>query len=312
MKKLKIGNIIKTAWSIYRSRFKEYYRLALTNSFWIFVPVYGWAKYAAMMGLLARLAYGDVAGNSETTVEAKRYVKPKTWLFFGAGLMSSLVFYIELFAVGILLLIVSAILTIANPYIAFSNLFGLAISILSIYSFYWIMSHLFLYELPLAVGKNTNVRQSRDISWKLATESVLSLQIIIFGFFLVYGLFYFLLQVLTGIIDNEVTLQSSGSIINSHSFSCLLTLLKEAFFFFGSIFVPAFSSAFHILGSYLFSSVFNWISYSISELISIIMFAILNIAVGALFIPFWQSLKAVAYYQLNLPSENTNRELNYS
>lgn len=64
MRKLKIGNTIKTAWRIYRDRFKEYYLLAFTNSFWIFVPLYGWAKYAAMMGLLARLAYGDVADNS--------------------------------------------------------------------------------------------------------------------------------------------------------------------------------------------------------------------------------------------------------
>lgn len=102
MTKLKIGSTIQIAWVIYRDRFKEYYRLALINSFWIFVPVYGWAKYATMMGLLARLAYGEVAGNSETIAEAKRYIKPKTWLFFGAGLMSSLVFYLKLLVVSIL------------------------------------------------------------------------------------------------------------------------------------------------------------------------------------------------------------------
>ena len=79
MNNLKISSTVKTAFCVYRDRFREYYRIAFTNSFWIFVPVYGWAKYAAMMGLLARLAYGEVAGNPETIIEAKRHIKPKKW-----------------------------------------------------------------------------------------------------------------------------------------------------------------------------------------------------------------------------------------
>lgn len=95
MTKIKVGSTIKTAWNIYRDRFKEFYLLALINSFWIFVPVYGWAKYAAMTGLLARLAYGEVSGNIETIKAAKRHIKQKTWLFFGAGLMASLILILK-------------------------------------------------------------------------------------------------------------------------------------------------------------------------------------------------------------------------
>ena len=66
MTKTKVGSALETAGNIYRHRFKEFYFLVLISSFQIFVPVYGWAKYAAMTGLLARLAYGEATSNPET------------------------------------------------------------------------------------------------------------------------------------------------------------------------------------------------------------------------------------------------------
>lgn len=145
MKKLKIISTIKIALQIYRDRFKEYYCLAFRNSFWIFVPVYGWAKYAAMMGLIARLAYGDVTGNSETVREAKRHIKPKTWSFFGAGLMETYTFYLKLFLLFIPLRIAILIIIGTENYpVLINSLFWTTALLLAFYYYYWVLSHLFL------------------------------------------------------------------------------------------------------------------------------------------------------------------------
>ncbi|MEM8722041.1 MAG: hypothetical protein AAGE84_22565 [Cyanobacteria bacterium P01_G01_bin.39] len=255
MTKLTIGNTINIAWGVYRDRFKEYYRLAFINSFWIFVPVYGWAKYAAMMGLLARLAYYDVVGNAETVTEAKRHIKPKTWFFFGAGLMASLIFYLKLVLFLLLILILF--------FLAHSNLFSITISFILIfigptYYFYWLRARLFLYELPLAIEQNINATKSRDISWDLVTGSIFPIQVIIF---------------------------------------CFST-------FFGVLFIPIISSASVLYNLFInpFADFLN--SNIILDFFSDTICIIFVVAFNALFIPFWQLLKAVTYYQLNLLSKS--------
>ena len=187
MSKLKIGSTIKTAFNIYRHNFKEYYRLALTNSLWIFIPVYGWAKYAAMMGLLARLSYGEAADNPETIAKAKRYIKPKTWLFFGAGLIETIIFYFRLSFVFIPLRIALLVVVGTSSFsLLFDSPFWLAVAVISFCYYYWVMSQLFLYELPIAIEGDANAGQARNIAGQLVRHSYLSLPIIIFSFSCLY------------------------------------------------------------------------------------------------------------------------------
>ena len=304
MEKLKIRNTIKTTWRIYCHRFREYYPIAFTNSFWLFVPVYGWAKYAAMMGLLARLAYGDVAGNSKTIIEAKRHIRPRTWLFFGAGLMETYVFYLKILLVLIPLRIaVAIIIGTGNLNFFFNTSFWLIIAIFSFYYYYWIMSHLFLYELPLAIARNTNATESRKIGWKLVKNPAFKLQIILFSFSCIFVFSSFVSRITSNIINSGL---SFNSITNLFDFSYInvLGFFSETWFFCGALFVPALSSAISILFKTIFSLFSSSNLHSLLFLFQSTTLVILQIAVGALFIPFWQSLKAVTYYQLNLSSEN--------
>ena len=307
MTTLNISDTFKTAWHIYRARFGEYYRIALANSFWIFVPVYGWAKYAAMMGLLARLAYGDVTGNKETIAEAKRYIKPKTWFFFGAGLMGSLILFLWVLLFSIPLLIVNSIVLSQSPSLIFSKPFLLLTSLINLvfgYYFYKLMSRLFLYELPLAIEQDTNATESRDITWKLVTGSIFKLQIIICLFSIFFVFTYFIVQKINGVISSGINFES---ILNLLDFSTLnfFNVFSETISFFGVVFVPALSSAIGMLLAAINPFVNSFFSSEVNVilfLLDTIRMELVYIAYGALFIPFWQSLKAVVYYRLNRTS----------
>ena len=66
MKPLTVGNVVSAGLRIYRDRFLEYFRIAFIGYLWILVPIYGWAKFAAMNGLIARLTFGEVTEKPET------------------------------------------------------------------------------------------------------------------------------------------------------------------------------------------------------------------------------------------------------
>lgn len=298
MKKIKISNTVKITWNIYKNRFKEYYRLAFTNSFWIFVPVYGWAKYAAMMGLLARLTYSEVSKNSETAIEAKRHIKPRTWVFFGAGLIESIVFYSKIFLIWLpLRLVISIVITTSNIDLLFNTAFWVVVAVLCFCYYYWLLSHLFLYELPLAIDENTNANKSRDIAGKLAKKSVFKLSTMIFSFSCIFFFSSVILQIINNIINGGLVL---NTIINTFDFSSLniIDFFSQTLFFCGALFIPVLSSAISILFKLVFNSLFYPNLITTTFLFQSAILVILQIAIGALFIPFWQSLKAVTYYQL--------------
>jgi len=303
MKRSILSNTSKLALQIYRDRFREYYCLAFFNSFWIFVPIYGWAKYSAMMGLLARLSYGEVAGNTESVKKAKKYIKSRTWLFFGAGLMETCVFYLRIIFVTVILRIAIIIwLYIGNFEPLFNTLFWSAASISCFYYYYFVMSRLFLYELPLAVENNLDVTESRKTARKLVKSQIFKLPAIIFSFSCIFVLLSSIVRVINSIINSGFNLELITNLFD-FSYLKMFGFFTEILFFCGTLFIPALSSAISIL----FRVVFSQLSSPNSDFLSILpqlgTLVILQITAGALFIPLWQSLKAVTYYQLNLASE---------
>ena len=316
MTQIKIGNTIKTAGSIYRDRFKEFYLIALINSFWIFVPVYGWAKYAAMRGLLTRLAYGEVIGNPETIVEARRHIKPKTWLFFGAGLIANLVFLLKtlrMLMVEIVLpwVVIKYNIVIVSPYVNAILLWLLYFSITYYYP-YWLISHLFLYELPLATRQNVNVAQSRNISWQLAEQkSSFRLIVVIFCFALLISLPYFLFNQIYIFEIISIISQAIANLVKLSGFSLFDFWLSFLSFFhfplkslFNTLLTPIISIVVWILREIILH-IYLPDSNTVLSVFHLAFNIVLFIVFRALFIPFWQSLKAVTYYRLNLYLENT-------
>ncbi|UWU46657.1 hypothetical protein [Limnospira platensis] len=65
-KSLNLGDVISAGFRIYRDHFKQYFTMAFFGFLWLIVPIYGWAKFAAISGAIARLAFFEVSERPRT------------------------------------------------------------------------------------------------------------------------------------------------------------------------------------------------------------------------------------------------------
>lgn len=214
MKPLSVGNVVSAGLRIYRDNFKKYFKLALISYLWIFVPVYGWAKYSAIMGVISRLAFKEVAEQPETIRDAQRDVEPRKWYFLGAGLLTGLIFWGAIFSYsfvfGILIAIVGAI--VRNGALGIlGTILGTLLVVSAIFVFFfgiiWLISKLFLIELPLAVEENVNATSAIGRSWQLTKGSVGRIQLIVFLVFLIsmpIGILTNILSVILQLLTNAI------------------------------------------------------------------------------------------------------------
>ncbi|MEB3309475.1 MAG: DUF975 domain-containing protein [Snowella sp.] len=237
---LSVGNVVSAGLRIYRDNFKIYYIEALKSYLWLIIPIYGWAKFAAIQGVIARLAFFEVMETPESLTDARRQVLPKLWRFLGLGILLFLIFvaFFAVFGILIALLLVGTV-TNAQSNIGAALLLGLlslAFMFIFLFAYIWLLSRLSFADLGIAIDNVKEITNAIGRSWKLTQGFVVKIQIIFFIAF-------------------------------------LITLPFSAISNIGSVF----------LGD---SNVGNLINL------------VLSILLGALAIPFWQSIKAVIYYDL--------------
>ncbi len=255
MKPLTVGNVISAGLRIYRDRFLDYFKLAFFSYLWVLVPIYGWAKYSAMMGLISRLAFGEVTEKPESIRDAQRFVKPRMWSFFGAGILVGLIFIVAMIVLGIIFGIAIAIFgtAVGQNFSAVSILIGILLVLggllFFLFSLTWLISRLLMVELPLAIEENVNATDAISRSWQLTKGSIFRLQLIIFVGFLISLPITIAIQIASTII--QIVL---GAVLSPNT---------------------------ELFGSLLF-----------------LFTLVISIAAGAFLIPFWQSIKAVIYYDL--------------
>ena len=190
MKPLSVGNVVSAGLRIYRDNFQKYFKLAFVGYLWILVPIYGWAKYAAMMGLVARLAYGEAAEQPEAVRDAQRHIKPKMWGFLVAGILVSLIICGAIIPYSIIVGIVSALGGVIFGRASVIGtvamiLISIAAVLFFIFGFIWLVSRLFLIELPLGVEENITATSTISRSWELTKGSVGRIQLVVFVGFLI-------------------------------------------------------------------------------------------------------------------------------
>jgi hypothetical protein len=226
MKSLSVGNIVSAGLRIYRDNFKNYFKSAFLGYLWIFVPVYGWAKYSAMMGMIARLAYQEVAEQPETVTEAQRHVKPRMWDFLVAGIFVGLIIFVAIIPFSIIVGIVGALAGfVLDQDSAIGIVAGVLLIIVAlllfIFGLLWLISRLFLVELPLAVEENITATSTISRSWYLTKGSVGRIQLVVLiGFLisvpilLVTNIVSFIFQMIIGAgVENAPSLAAIGGIL---------------------------------------------------------------------------------------------------
>ena len=199
---LSVGNIINAAARIYRDRFVVHYRLGLLAYCWLIVPIYGWAKFMAISGLLSRLAYGEVSGQPESVRDARRHINPRLWTFFGTAFLIGLIFlgwYISfLFIFGILV----AIATQINSWFlwVFFGIFGILALMIFIVSLFWLNSRLYLADLAIAVENQSSSTKAINRSWQLTKQFIGRIILITFIAFLIAISVSLVLQLIDSLI----------------------------------------------------------------------------------------------------------------
>jgi len=201
---LSVGNVVSASLRIYRDHFKSYLGLALVASLWVFVPIYGWAKYSAISALISRLAFGEVREKPETVSDARREVNPRMWSFFGAGILTFLIYFGVSLVGGIAMAILAggagAIFGQNSPIVAVLLVVVAVIAFLIIYI--RIISRLLIVELPLAMENNIGASSAIARSWKLTKGSVGRIQWIVFVGILVSLPISIVGQILTTIVQS--------------------------------------------------------------------------------------------------------------
>ncbi|MUG95232.1 DUF975 family protein [Scytonema sp. UIC 10036] len=84
---LSLGNVVSAGLKLYSSHLKSYLKLASVAYLWIFVPVYGWAKCSATLALISRLAFGELVSQPESVESGRRFVNTRLWQFLVMGLL---------------------------------------------------------------------------------------------------------------------------------------------------------------------------------------------------------------------------------
>ncbi len=203
---LSVGNVVSASLRIYRDHLKSYFGLALVATLWLFVPIYGWAKYSAILGLISRLAFGEVREKPETVSDARREVDPRKWSFLGAGILTVLIYFGVSLVGGIAIAIVTggarAIFGQNSPIVAVL----LVVAVIAFFIIYIrIISRLLIVEVPLAIENNIGASSAIGRSWELTKGSVGRIQWIIFVGILVSLPITIVVQILSSIVQSVLT-----------------------------------------------------------------------------------------------------------
>ncbi|MFQ4145448.1 DUF975 domain-containing protein [Chlorogloeopsis sp. ULAP02] len=266
---LNIGNVVSTGFLLYRSHLKKYFLLALKAYVWLFVPIYGWAKFFALTALISRLAFAELVNQPESIPSGQRFVNSRLWqylitmllmLLLGVGIVIGIIILFLIFSV-LSALLVGGIGQQANPTIY--NIFGLIAIVfmfLIMVAILWLMTRFYLVEVPLSIEDNVNSTSTITRSWELTQGYIWRiLSISLIGFLI------------------TIPIQIFAQIISFILQGIFAPLIRQEPIIFGLIFF--------------------------------VLTIILSFGSGALILPFWQALKAVVYYDIRSRKEGLGLKL---
>lgn len=199
---LSVGNVVSASLRIYRDHFKSYFGLAFVGNLWLLVPIYGWAKYSAILALISRLAFGEVREKPETVSDARRQVTPRMWSFLWAGILTFLIFFGVSLVGGIAMAIVAggAGAIFRQNYVIIGAL--VVVAVIAFFIIYIrLLSRLLIVELPLAIENNIGASSAIGRSRELTKGSVGRIQWIVFVGILVSLPITIVVQILATIVQ---------------------------------------------------------------------------------------------------------------
>ncbi|NEP17597.1 MAG: hypothetical protein F6J97_11935 [Leptolyngbya sp. SIO4C1] len=101
LRPLNVGNVVSAGLSLYRTHFKAYTGLSAKALLWYLVPIYGWAKAITIAGQIGRLGFRELIHQPEPLPTAYAQVQPRLWAFLGVTILVTLIQIVVNFAASI-------------------------------------------------------------------------------------------------------------------------------------------------------------------------------------------------------------------
>ncbi|MDF5709935.1 MAG: hypothetical protein PUP90_20270 [Nostoc sp. S4] len=189
---LSIGNVVSAGVRLYRSHLATYLNLSAIAHLWIFVPVYGWAKYAVISGLISRLAFKELVYQPESVQSARSHVDSRLWSFFRVAFQVGISLALIYFGLALVGGMIAGLLGVAlgrilgsSRIIVIGTLAVIITVLIVLLGTTWFYSRWVVAEVPLAVEENINGAESIARSWELTKASVFRIQAVVLVAFLV-------------------------------------------------------------------------------------------------------------------------------
>jgi len=272
---LNVGNILTFSLQVYRWHFWRYLWLSLRAYAWVLVPVYGWAKYSALMGALSRLVVQQLRGVPETPEQAVTVADQKKWGLLGAGMLYGLVSALMLGVMGGVGLLLTVPLALwwerqgawENPWMGLGfGLWVLGVAVGVLVGWTWLVFRWLLYPLPLVMETGVGPLRSLPRSWQLTQGSVVKIQLVTFIGGLLLLPFQFPVQMVMNMV--QMILLFFATLIGT-----IITI---------------------ILGAIVEEPAVAGVAFFVPLLLAFVMPALL---VGAVFAPYWQAVLAALYHE---------------
>ncbi len=258
-----VGNTITVAIAIYKQNWKKYLKLSLIAHLWLLVPVYGWARYFAIAAWISKLSLNELTNDIDDLNRKQYFTIRSLFLFLSTGLISIFILIIIYYILGLLLGLVATLLQklFNSPIVeTLSNISAQGNGIA-----FWILT----WSIMLIISLTSALSYARLF--------LTDLSFIENNIYKIFSLIYRSYS-----LTKNNKLKVFKIIWISFILSCSLYL--SIYFFYYLI-----SFIFNRIGFY------NWdiFYYTIWSL-----YLIMLVCAQGIIFPFWQSIKAITFYQL--------------
>ncbi len=270
---LSLGNVMSAGITLYRSHLKSYLGISIKAHLWAFVPVYGWAKFETLKAAIARHAFQELVNEPEPLQTSQELLRPKLWGFWVIQFLVGMIFFgvQTVVNVGFQLLSIplSAIFSEVDPrfslpFVLLLSILPLTFFVLFILAYLWIVSRLFVPELPYAIEENLDLIKAIERSWKLTGgRSVWQIMLIICVIAVIITPLYILAIIPPFLVLFPVISMVSDPIAGTSQIVSAIAIV----------------------------------------LLVLLIWLILYLFVSACVLPLWQALKAVIYYDIRVRKE---------
>jgi hypothetical protein len=269
---LSVGNVVSAGFRLYRSHWQSYLQLAFIAYLWILVPFYGWwAKSPANMALISRLAFGELVNQPETVDSGRRFVNARLQQFF---VMSLLMIAI---AVGLFIVFL----------IPFSILTG-------------------IFTTFIVAGVTSGSTPNPAIVIAMLLLILLLIPVVLVAVLWIQARFL-LIEVPLAVeenIDGSATVSRSWELTKGNVWR-IVGILFVAYLITLPIQLP-----FNILSVILQGIIESSVENNPNYILPLVFVRLIILLVGAaIVVPFWQSIKAVIYYDLRSRREGLGLKL---